>query len=270
MPDQVWHDKNGVILYTKHMALEWRTRRKVMFFGLFTAVILIVISLFVYITLPAPSCTDGKLNQEEEQTDCGGPNCVPCLTEKADELIILWSRYFEVRPGVYDVAALLENVNLTIGSKSVPYVFELYDEFGSRIVTRKGTTYTLPNKQFLIFEANLETGIRKPVRVAFRLDSFLWEIMEEQALPIIVSRTERFFEQSRPRLIATLTNSALEDIPDVDVAVVISDKTTNAIAVAEVQLKQIPDSSTAEAAFTWPHPFLDTPANVEFFVRRKP
>jgi len=252
------------------MAFEWRTKRKATFFSLFLSVILIVLVLVFYSFLPAPSCTDGRLNQQEEQTDCGGPNCSACLTEKADNLIVLWSRYFEVRPGVYDVAALIENVNLTLGVQSLPYTFELYDEFDSRITTHKSSTYALPNKQFLIFSANVETGIRKPVRMNFRLGTFTWELMKEQTLPLIVSRTERTFGVDRPRLVATLTNSALYDITQVDIAVVISDASNNAMAVGEVRLDKAPDSGRVEAAFTWPHPFSGTPDQVQFFVRRRP
>ena len=252
------------------MAFEWRLRRKTTFFSLFLSIVLIAAALVFYSLLPAPSCTDEKLNQEEEQTDCGGPNCVACLSEKPDDLIVLWSRYFQVRPGVYDVAALVENVNLTLGTKSLPFIFELYDEYNSRIVARRGSTYTLPNKQFLIFEANVETGIRKPVRMNFQFNQFAWEPLEEQALPLIVSRTERLFETDRPRLIATLTNSALYDITQVDVAAVVSDASSNTIGVAEVRLERVPDSGTAQAAFTWPHPFSGTPDQVQFFVRRRP
>lgn len=252
------------------MIFEWRTKRKVTFFSFFLAIVLFVAGLFVYSLLPAPSCMDGKVNQGEEQIDCGGPSCAPCLSEKADDLIVLWSRFFEVRPGVYDVAALIENVNLTLGSKQVPYVFELYDEYGGRIVTRKGLTYTLPNKQFLLFEANLETGIRKPVRVTFRLEPFTWDLTAEQALPLIISRSERLFAEDRPRLIATITNSALHNVSHVDVAVVLSDKNNNTFAVAEVRLDNVPDSGTAQAAFTWPHPFPAVPEQVQFFVRQSP
>lgn len=252
------------------MAFEWRTKRQITFFSLFFAIVMIIVAVVVYSFLPAPSCTDGKLNQEEEQTDCGGPNCAPCLSEKPDDLIILWSRYFEVRPGVYDIAALVENVNLTLGTQSLPFIFELHDEFDSRIIKREGVTYTFPNKQFLIFEANIETGIRKPVRMNFRLGSFSWEFMEEQALPIIVSRTERLFNEDRPRLIATLTNSALHDITQIDVAAVVSDASNNAVAVGEVRLDRIPDSGTAQAVLTWPRPFSGTPDQVQFFIRKRP
>lgn len=252
------------------MALGWRIRHKLTFFALFIAIVLIIAAIGTYALLPAPSCTDEKLNQEEEQTDCGGPNCAPCLTEKADELIVLWSRYFEVRPGVYDVAALIENANLTLGTHTLAYTFELYDEFGSRVTTRKGITYTLPDKQFLIFEANLETGIRKPARLNFRLGTFAWERIDEQTLPLIISRTDRAFDQDRPRLVAVLANSSLSDVSSVDVAVVISDPSRNAIAVGEVQLDRVPDSGTAEAAFTWPRRFSGIPDQVRFFVRQEP
>lgn len=252
------------------MTFEWRTRRKVTFISFFGALILIITGIVTYILLPAPSCTDGRLNQDEEQIDCGGSFCAPCITERADNLIVLWSRFFEVRPGVYDAAAFVENVNLTLGARDVPYVFELYDAEGARIVSRRSVTYALPNKQFLIFAAGLETGIRTPERMVFRLEPFSWELISEQALPVIVSRSERNFDSDRPRLIAAITNNALYAIDNVDVAVIISDAARNAIGVAEVRIERLPDSGMAEAAFTWPNPFFGTPVHVEFFVRQRP
>ncbi len=252
------------------MNLEWRTRRKGVFVSFFVAIVLIIAGSIMYVLIPAPSCTDGRLNQDEEQIDCGGSYCVPCMSEKADDLLVLWTRFFEVRPGVYDTASLVENINLTLGARAISYMFELYDAEGVRIVSRRGTTYSLPNKQFLIFSAGLETGIRTPRRVVLRIEPFAWELVPEQALPVIVSRTERDFDRDRPRLIAALTNSALYALENIDVAVIISDASRNAIAVAEARVSRLPDSGTAEAAFTWPHPFSGAPVNVEFFVRQKP
>lgn len=251
------------------MTFEWRSKRKLIFLSFFAVIILVAGGIITFALIPAPSCTDKRLNQDEEQIDCGGL-CAPCLSEKADNLIVLWSRFFEVRPGVYDVAALVENVNLTIGSGVVPYVFELSDARGERIISRPGSTYVLPNKQFLVFQANLETGIRVPQRVMFRLDPFVWQLMDEQALPVIISRTVRDFEAERPRLIATLTNSALYDVLNVDVAVVISDVSGNAIAVSTTHVDKVPDSGTTEAAFTWPHPFPHPSADVRFFIQQRP
>ena len=252
------------------MTIEWRTKRQLTFLGFFLAIILIIAGITIYIFLPAPSCMDRRLNQGEEQVDCGGLYCAPCLTEKPDDLIVLWSRMFEVRPGVYDVAAFIDNVNLTIGSPDVKYVFELYDAEGNRIVSRSGSTYVLPHKQFLAFQANLETGIRVPKRVAFHLDPVTWELMDEQTLPVSVSRTNRQFESDRPRLIATLTNSSLHDVRNLDVAVVISGRQDSAIAVSTTHVDKVPDSGMAEIAFTWPHPFSQSVADVKLFIQQKP
>jgi len=263
-------DSRFKILYTKYMALKWRTKRKITFFSFFAAILLVIAGITIYTLLPAPSCTDSRLNQNEELVDCGGPNCAPCVREAADGLIVLWSRFFEVRPGVYDVAALVENVNLTLGSVTVPYVIELYDSEGSRIIAHRDFTYTLPNKQFVVFVANVPTGIRVPQRLAFRFEPFIWQLTDEQQLPVIVSRTERDFNRDRPRLIATISNNALFAIKDIDVAVLISDAAGNAIAVAQAHVAQVPDTGTADVAFTWPHPFEGTPVDVQFFVRQKP
>ncbi|TSC70090.1 MAG: hypothetical protein G01um101470_893 [Parcubacteria group bacterium Gr01-1014_70] len=250
--------------------LDWRLRKKLFFFLIFAVIVLLVAGFVAYRIIPEPSCTDRRQNQEEERIDCGGPNCAPCIEEKPDNLVVLWQRFFEVRTGVYDVAALVQNVNLTIGSDDVPYTFELFDKEGTRIIQKKANTYVLPNQQFLVFEGGLETGIRVPVRVSFQIKPFQWRPAEEQALPVIVSRSERQFTLERPRLLATITNNAFYDIRGLDVAVVVSDINGNAVGVGLSHVKLLPDSKNVEVAYTWPHPFAALPSDVRYIIRKNP
>jgi len=238
--------------------------------GIFMVVILLASGLLLYKTIAPASCTDGKLNQDEEGVDCGGVSCTPCITAAARDVTVLWTRFFEVRPGLYDVAALVENSNQEVGARAVPYSFELTDERGLRIMRVKGDAYILPNERFLVFASNLETGIRTPIRMAFEMDDPVWEVIPEQDLPLTIVRRERMFDEDRPRLIVTLANNTFKDINSVDVSVVISDSENNAVGTAVSHIDIVPDSSTADALFIWPRPFARTPVDIEIFVRQNP
>lgn len=72
-----------------------------------------------FVTLrPGPSCTDGKLNQDEEQTDCGGANCAPCELATLKPIQISGVLIFRD-----DAVALIKltNPNPNFGITRLPY-----------------------------------------------------------------------------------------------------------------------------------------------------
>lgn len=225
---------------------------------------------FAYRLIPAETCFDQKQNQDETGIDCGGSSCELCLTEQAKDLVIVWTRYFEVRPGVYDVAALVENVNISIGIEALPYEFRLYGDEDAFLASRRGRTYSLPNQQFLIFESSLQTGSFPPRRMIFKLDEFSWKRAEEQSLPISIARTDRQLALPRPKLTVTLANSSIRDVSRLDVMAIVSDASGNAIGVNSSRLPFVPDTGSVDTVFIWPMPFTGTPDDVTIFVRKNP
>ena len=251
------------------MFIGWRLKRQLVFFGFFAVIILLLAGYVAYRLFPEASCFDRRQNQGEEQVDCGGP-CGPCMVAHATEPLVIWTRFFEIRPGVFDVAAFIENANLSLGASPVSYTFRLLDANGGLIVNKRGTTYLLPNQKMLVFETGLVAGIRTPTRVTFALDPFIWQIGEEQKLPLTVVKTDRAFSDTRPKLTVTLENSSIHDIAHVDVTALLSDADGNAIAAGTSQLDKVPDSGRADAVFTWPQPFARAVADVQVFVRTNP
>lgn len=247
----------------------WRLKRQLVFFGFFAIIILLIAGYIVYRSFPEASCSDSRQNQDEEQVDCGG-SCKPCMVAHAKDPLVVWARYFEIRPGVFDVAALVENANVSLGVATVPYTFRLLDADGGLIVNRRGSAYILPNQKTLIFETGLVAGIRAPARVTFAMDPFEWRVSEEQKLPLTVVKTDRAFGEERPKLTITLENSSVRSIQRVDVSVLLSDTNGNAIAAGVSRLDVVGDSARADAVFTWPQPFARTVADVQVFVRTNP
>lgn len=249
--------------------LNWRIRRQLVFTGFFAVLILLIGGYAAYRITPEATCTDKRQNQDETGVDCGG-SCEPCLTEQAKDLVVVWTRFFEVRPGVYDMAALLENVNVSIGAPSIMYEFRLYGDDNAFLVSRKGSTYSLPNQQFLIFESGLQTGSRAPKRMTFEMEKFAWKMAEEQSLPLSIAKTDRQLNANRPKLIVTLANGSIRDVSHVDVQAIVSDREGNAVGVGSTRVSTVPDTGSAEAVFTWPLPFTAEAADVTILVRKNP
>lgn len=252
--------------------MDWKLRRQLLFLGIAAVLLVVIAVLAYYIARPLPSCFDGKKNQDETGVDCGGLQCRACLDEQPKDIVVLWTRFFEVRPGVYDVAALVENPNLLSGTRTMPYTFKLLDGEGATLATKRGEAYALASERFLIFESGLAAVGGDPRRVTFEIKNFEWIPDRKKDPPLRLVQTTREFDGARPRFTAVLKNDSILDVRGVDVSVVVSDIDGNALAVASSHVDKVADSASEQVVFTWPAPFpTGRPAfNVDVFIRKRP
>lgn len=250
--------------------MDWRTKKQLTLFSVFAVLFIFGVGFFLYKTQPVASCFDNKQNQDETGVDCGGSQCPACLTETPKDLITLWTRFFQIRPGIYEVASLIENPNVSLGVKNLAYTIRLLDEDGKLISIRQGSTYVVPSSRFLAYETNIETGARVPKRVTFTLKPFSWVITQKPSVAISIVKTVRHFDLDRPQLLVTLGNSSINNIGHVDLQVVLVGSDGNAVAVASSQENTVTDSSTADIIFTWPRPFTQGVSSTNVYVRQNP
>ncbi|MCX6731867.1 MAG: hypothetical protein NTX55_02685 [Candidatus Parcubacteria bacterium] len=142
------------------MAISWTARKQITYFLIFAVIVLGAI-YFVWKGATKPTCFDNKQNQGEEGIDCGGPCPKKCLGE-VQNLIVLWTRFFETSPGKYDMAALVKNPNLFLSISSLKYTFEIRDKDNLPIINKDGETFITPGETFPIFETNVDVGSRTP------------------------------------------------------------------------------------------------------------
>lgn len=243
-----------------------------MYLGLFALILVGGFLIFNYIFAPAPSCFDGKQNQDEMGVDCGGLHCPACITETPKDVTVLWTRLFQVRAGTYEAAALVENPNITLGSRGIPYLIKFVDADGLVIATRRGETYALPQSRFLIYESGVVSALRKPTRVVLELQPFVWEAASKQELPIRIIKGEQSFGLDRPRYSISLKNESIDTVSNIDVAAVVLDAGGNALGVSASHVDAIGDSATQDVTFIWPFAFPGghPAATTEVLVRKNP
>ena len=125
--------------------MSWAGRRRILYGSgvvlFFILVIGIPTFLFMY---EKPTCFDGVQNQDELGVDIGGP-CALLHSSQVQNIAILWSRSFEVVPGLYNAVAQIDNPNFSAGAIDVPYSIKLFDSNSILISERKGRTYISPN-----------------------------------------------------------------------------------------------------------------------------
>ncbi len=234
----------------------WASRRR-------SIIVLIVLSFFlVTVVLPywwthreIPTCSDGKMNQNEQGIDCGGACRLVCLGG-ASNLSILWTKVFPVRDGVYDVVAYVENRNFTLVAPEVPYTARLYGEDGTVIAEKQGKTYAKPNELFAIFEGGMVTGGKIAVRGEVSISSdFRWytATQSEQLFTVVDKRLTD--PERKPKLSAVLTNDSPNRYRNIDATAIIYDNKHTPIGVSATRVEKIDANSSEQLFFTWNHPF---------------
>lgn len=253
----------GVSEYNLNM-INWRLEKKFTIFFIVFGTIALVVFLFVYFSLPEPTCFDGKQNQDEEGADCGG-SCTPCVKQPKD-IITLWTRTFSVKENVYDVAALIENPNVFYGLSGFKYIFKVYNSNNVMVAVKEGKTFLSPQDKFVI----LETGIKttgKLGRVFMDIDySSGWKYIDREKPAVIVSE-KKFVNFPFPTLQASLYNQSIFPVRDVYVAGILYDEQGNAIGASTSKLDEIKGESRSLVTFTWPEPFEKEPVSSEILIR---
>lgn len=243
--------------------IPWTIKKQLMFLSIF-ALIVIIIIFFIWKVSHPPTCSDNKQNQKEEGIDCGGP-CKLCLGEIRD-LIVVWSKTFRLKEGVYEVAALVENSNLTAGLPSLKYKLRAYDENNVLLTMKEGETFINPDDRFLILEGIFETN-RIPKRAFAEFEENLnWQRIEKEKPQIIVS-SKQFFNEPTPRLVVKIDNKSIFPVKEIFTAAILYDENKNAIAVSTSKADLIKPNSSTEVVFTWPEPLGVEPASSDVLLR---
>lgn len=230
--------------------MNWRLKRQLIAVGIIGLLAAIVVfSLFFWFRAPV------------EKTG-------PLAPSNVEGLRLLWSRFFLVRPGVYDVAALLENPNDRAKAASVPYVFRLFDENDILIVAKEGIGFVNPGERFVIVEPLVATAVRVPKRVSFEIRDIAWEAGEKMVLPVVVK--ERRFETSGTdtTVRVLLVNTDVRVSAVIEAVPVLINEEGNASAAARAIVDPIVAGGEREAVFTWPR-VLPEPKTIQIYVREK-
>lgn len=247
--------------------MSWGTRKRntIIFLVILILIIPIVVSLFFLFYNP-PTCFDGKQNGGEKGTDCGGKCELLCTTQTLPPVVI-WERFFDINPSVYNVIAYVENQNPSAGIAKANYVFRLYNSEGIEIAKREGSTRIYPKSVIPIIEDNLFTDKQKPVRVSFEFVGDLAFQKEEPKELSLIVEDEKYFEDSfsgnTPKVNAKIRNVSFESIQRVKVLVLLFDIFDNVIGVSSTYIERIDGESIKDVNFTWPKRFDEEVSRIE-------
>jgi hypothetical protein len=194
----------------------------------------------------------------EAGVDCGG-SCARACAFQVDKLALIWSRSFKVADGRFNAVAYLENQNKNTAIYKVKYRFRFADKDNIYIGERVGETYIPPSGKFAIFEPSIGIGNSVPVYTNFEfLEQPTWVKVSDakmDQLKVFVSDINLQYEDSTPRLSATIKNSSLFIIPEVTVVAILYDQLGNVISASRTYLDDLKGEEKKAVYFTWPEPF---------------
>lgn len=254
--------------------IPWAAQRKLrllfVILGVFVLAVLVQIVIGYFALHRPPSCNDGIKNQAEVGIDCGGPCANLCKSQALDP-VVFWQKYLPVVPGVYNVAAYIQNPNLDAEADSVPYTFKLYDKNDILIADRSGQTVIPAKTTFPIFEGAVSTGSAIPSRITFSFDSpVVWSPVKTTEPTIKITDQALDTITGIPHISATLTNSTFTPIHGFDVLVVVYDSQGTAQAVSKTVVDLLDQNSTAVVNFSWPKAFSFAPAKIDIIPKIYP
>jgi hypothetical protein len=233
----------------------WSKRRRWLY-TIFIAIILIgvvVVPLFL-IFYKAPTCTDGTMNGTEQGIDCGG-SCTKLCASGFITPQVAWTRFEEVAPGLYNVAAYVVNQNTDGEAFKVPYHLALYDSKGILISDFPGNMTLPPHRNTLAFQGALSVGKRTPVKALFEFTAIPeWHRRVDPLTSITVINKEYNEDpvSNSSSLTVTMKNNDVRPVGRTTVYVVLYDESSNALGFSKTIVDGIAPKSTAVAPFTWP------------------
>lgn len=254
--------------------LSWSGKKQLFYGSIFLLFVLLIIGLPTYFIFfnKAPTCFDGKQNQDEGGIDCGGMCNKACIQEVIAEPIIIWARAFPVTStgSLYNLVAYVQNPNLNYIADPVEYSFRVYDDKNVLIGLREGTMTVPPVKTFPVFEQSFDLGARKPAKVIFKFNNqiiwkkYLADKPELQVTEPVVTRAS-----TTPHIDAKVINSTLNRFENIEVVAIVYGKDENAIATSRTIIPLLQSRSEMPIVFTWPEMWTEEPSKIEIIPKLK-
>lgn len=231
----------------------WSKRRRTLYATVVTVVLVcaVIIPGFL-IFYKAPTCTDGIKNGKEQGIDCGG-SCQKLCQSSFLPPSLAWTRFEEVAPSLYNIAAYVVNPNTEGEATDAQYRMTLYDDRGVPITSNDGVMTIPPHRNTLAFQGAVPVGKRIPSRALFEFISVPdWHSKIDPLKYLVVGEKKYTEDASGSSLTVELKNNSVEKINRMSVYVILYDADSNAIGFSKTIIDEISPQGSAIAPFTWP------------------
>ncbi len=231
----------------------WSRNRKLLYGGTTIGIVAIItVALGIKLFYVAPTCSDGVKNGNEQDIDCGG-SCEKLCSSAFLPPIVNWTRFEQVAPHLYNIAAYIVNPNVEGEARNVPYRVQLYDNRGVLITEYNGTITLPPHRNILAFQGAVNTQERIPAKALFQFTRVPnWNKNNDSLAELLVIDKQYFEDGNGSSLTVKFKNTGVESLGRTSVYAVLYDKDGNALGFSKTIVDGINAGATASAPFTWP------------------
>ncbi len=239
---------------------------------------IIVIYIFLFLGLStggyflfraAPTCMDGKQNQDETGIDCGGVCAIVCMEAALGEsLVIREVTALPVENGAYDVVARIYNPNNAIGAESFTYTIRLFDGSGNEVGSATEKSWILPQETKTLLAFALEAST-KPTKATLEIKDVEWKrLTDYDGRPKLGVYSKRYEPGKQAGewggvALGLVTNESGYDFRLVTIKVILRDKDGEPLAINQTNRQTFLVGQQHEFRLTWPAPFSGEVATVE-------
>jgi hypothetical protein len=232
-----------------------RLLKQLLFGGIYLVLFIGIVWGAYRLVVPAPTCSDGIQNGQEEGLDCGALACgklcpVPVVPLENKQVLLIQNS-----DRSWDAIAHLENPNGAYGARRVEYTLIVGDASGVQLAARRGTTYVNPAQpRYLVFPlGQLPT---QPSSAALQFDPARveWAALSVDAAGSVEFgiRGDTLEANGVLRYEASVTNQSRFDFNEVDVTVLLSDASGKLIGAGSTILRTVRAHETRAFTIDWP------------------
>lgn len=245
--------------------MEYQFKRQFIFGVIILALVGGIIFISSKLLKTKATCSDGILNQNEEQVDCGGL-CQACKVTRLEDIKVLSHNSFSLKDGSYDAYAEIKNQNISQGAEALSYTFSFYDSDKKLIGERTGKSYVLANQTRYIIESNIQLS-GQAAFTSFAINPDVsWRKQEagEFNLSVFSQKYESLTEGIGPgfaKATGVVENQTEHDFGEVEVDAVLVDKNNKIFAVGKTQIDNLRFGENRLFAVLFPEE-IPPPSNV--------
>jgi len=156
-----------------------RSAKQFAYGAFYLALFLLILWDVFRVFVPGPSCSDGILNQNEENVDCGG-SCAPCVAAQTEVLRPGTVQAFSTQDGRTVFLAQVINPNVAYAAASFSYSFAISDSNGRHWGDTPSKTDRIhASERRYLFESEVPAQFSSADRAELTLSQVVWRKASE-------------------------------------------------------------------------------------------
>ena len=245
-----------------------RLGKQLIYGSIFILIILgTLLWLFWGTVRPAPSCTNGRQNYNEEGIDCGGVCANACLPKNLRSLQTGKVSVFHPLPDTISILGQIQNPNADVSATAVPYVLTFEDASGNAIASTSVTTYLYASEVKNLADFWTDSRAAQVSQATLELGVPSWLLAGKFQRPqLAIQNVQTNIVNNQIQVSGQFLNQDTVALSQVDVIAVLYGRLGFPLGISRTIMGQIAPGATQ--AFTILHPAINDldPGRTQVFL----